>query len=96
MDRRKFLKGSAAAGAASIASSAAAGMIDPQRHVTETGSAAKVRVKKSPSRLKYPLTAEEKQNGTVIFDLTYGPGDPRRYSPPKTLAEPEGSTDPNI
>jgi hypothetical protein len=78
MDRRKFLAGSVAAGAITLTANSHA------NYAESTGNQAPVSAssgtKSSNWRLRYPLTKEEKANGTVVHDLTFPTNDARRYN----------------
>jgi hypothetical protein len=85
MDRRKFLAGSVAAGAITLTANSHA------KYAESTGSQAPVSAssgtKSSNWRLQYPLTKEEKANGTVVHDLTFPTNDARRYKPASEVDE---------
>lgn len=84
MDRRKFLVGSAAVSAATVAAAATATNATalPRAKSSVLNEAAGA---KSQWRLQYPLTKQEKADGTVVHDLTFPTNDPRRYEPSREV-----------
>ena len=81
MNRRKFLAGSLAVGTATVAVSASAR--SPGSNASDKPvQSASTSAKPADWRMKYPVTREEKTAGTIVHDLTYPSGDPRRYEKP--------------
>ena len=82
MNRRDFLTGAAALGAAHLVIPAA----PPAAAASQTGEVAPrrprthaPRAQSERWRLEYPRTRGEIRSGTVTKNLTFPPGDPRRY-----------------
>ena len=83
MDRRKFIAASVAVGTATVTASSHAGYAvvnESQTADSETSA-----TKPATWRLQYPLTKEEKEDGTTVHDLTFPTNDVRRYTPPSEV-----------
>jgi len=82
MNRRELLTGAAALGAVSLvipaaqpaASASQTPEVAPRRPRTHAP-----RAQSGTWRLEYPRTSAEMRSGTVAKNLTFPPGDPRRY-----------------
>jgi hypothetical protein len=81
MNRREFLTGAAAVGAATVAIPAAPAAAAAQlHHVAPRRPQAPAPGSQSGTwRLEYPRTPDEISGGLFARNLTFPPGDPRRY-----------------
>jgi len=80
MYRREFLTGAAALGAASLVIPAAPPAAAQTREVAPRRPRTHApRAQSGTWRLEYPRTSAEMRSGTVAKNLTFPPGDPRRY-----------------